>query len=149
MSPSLKLVSSAARSPGFSMAGPEVTRRLTPISFATIPARVVLPNPGGPYSSTWSSASPRIFADCIKIDRFSFAFSWPIYSERVFGLREVSTSESSIEVYSGAIIRFSKSISFSSISVSPSHFYPKNQNTKSPSVYLEPASFFSPVLIRS
>lgn len=32
MSPSLRFVSSAARSPGFSMAGPEVIRMLTPIS---------------------------------------------------------------------------------------------------------------------
>ena len=75
ISPWLRLVSSAAKSPGFSIAGPEVTRRLTPISFATMPARVVLPSPGGPYSNTWSNASPRSLADCIKIDRFSLTFS--------------------------------------------------------------------------
>ena len=47
-SPSLRLVSRAARSPGFSMAGPLVTRKFTPISLAIMPASVVLPRPGGP-----------------------------------------------------------------------------------------------------
>jgi hypothetical protein len=54
-----RLVSSAARSPGRSSTGPEVWRRLTPISRAMMCASVVLPRPGGPNSSTWSSASPR------------------------------------------------------------------------------------------
>ena len=36
----------AARSPARSSAGPEVIRRPTPISAATMPARVVLPRPG-------------------------------------------------------------------------------------------------------
>ena len=49
---SFRLVSSAARSPAFSMAGPEVIRMLTPISLAMMPLRVVLPRPGGPWSST-------------------------------------------------------------------------------------------------
>ena len=52
MSFSARLVSRAARSPGFSMAGPEVMRMLTPISLAMMPLRVVLPRPGGPWSST-------------------------------------------------------------------------------------------------
>ena len=43
-----RFVSMAARSPAWEMAGPEVTLRLPPISFATIAARVVLPRPGGP-----------------------------------------------------------------------------------------------------
>ena len=47
----------AARSPGRSSTGPEVWRRLTPISRAMMCASVVLPSPGGPKSSTWSSAS--------------------------------------------------------------------------------------------
>ena len=46
-SPSSRLVSIAARSPGRSIAGPEVMRMFTPISFAIIPDRVVLPKPGG------------------------------------------------------------------------------------------------------
>ena len=37
-------------SPGFSMAGPLVMRICTPISLAMMPASVVLPRPGGPYS---------------------------------------------------------------------------------------------------
>ena len=52
----------ATKSPCFSIAGPEVTRMFTPISFATIPARVVLPSPGGPYSNTWSRGSFLSFA---------------------------------------------------------------------------------------
>ena len=55
------------------MAGPDVTRKLTPNSLATIPAKVVLPSPGGPYNNTWSKVSPRNFAASIKICRFSFA----------------------------------------------------------------------------
>ena len=38
----------AAKSPAFSIAGPDVILILTPISFAIIPARVVFPSPGGP-----------------------------------------------------------------------------------------------------
>ena len=48
MSPSLRLVSMATRSPGFSIAGPEVMRMFTPISLAMTEASVVLPSPGGP-----------------------------------------------------------------------------------------------------
>ena len=40
--------SSFAISPGFSIAGPLVTFRFTFISFAIMPASVVLPSPGGP-----------------------------------------------------------------------------------------------------
>ena len=49
----------AARSPARSSAGPDVTCRPTPISVATMPARVVLPRPGGPANSRWSAAWPR------------------------------------------------------------------------------------------
>ena len=48
MSPSFSPLRMAAISPGFSMAGPLVTLRLTPISLAMMPDRVVLPSPGGP-----------------------------------------------------------------------------------------------------
>ena len=94
MSFSLRLVSSAARSPGFSMAGPEVTRRLTPISLAMMPESVVLPRPGGPWSSTWSRGSPRSLAASMKIERFSLAFSWPMYSVSFRGRRDSSPSSS-------------------------------------------------------
>jgi len=46
-SPSWRSVSSAARSPARVSTGPEVMRRPAPISVATIPAREVLPSPGG------------------------------------------------------------------------------------------------------
>ena len=112
-SPSLKFVSSAARSPGFSIAGPEVTRICTCISLAIMPASVVLPSPGGPYKSTWSSCSPRAFAASIYTFKFSFAFSCPIYSFKVFGRRESSVSLSA-SLKSGETMRFSlsKSISY-------------------------------------
>ena len=44
-----------ARSPLRSSAGPEVTRASLPSSWAMTWASVVLPRPGGPDSSTWSS----------------------------------------------------------------------------------------------
>ena len=62
-----RLVSWAARSPAFWITGPEVARKPTPISRATICASVVLPRPGGPWNSTWSSASPRDLAAAMKI----------------------------------------------------------------------------------
>jgi len=43
-----RLVRRPARSPGFSITGPEVSFILTPISFATILDSVVFPKPGGP-----------------------------------------------------------------------------------------------------
>ena len=55
-----RLVRIAARSPARRMIGPEVIRKPTPSSAATICASVVLPSPGGPANSTWSSASPRV-----------------------------------------------------------------------------------------
>ena len=43
-----KLVRIAAKSPHFAKTGPEVLLKPTPISVATICAKVVLPSPGGP-----------------------------------------------------------------------------------------------------
>ena len=86
----MRFVSIATRSPGFSIAGPEVIRIFTPISFAMTAANVVLPRPGGPCRSTWSSGSFRILAAWIKILRFSFAFSCPMYSAMVRGRRDPS-----------------------------------------------------------
>ena len=62
MSPARMLVSVPTRSPGFSSAGPDVVWMFTPISRAISSASVVLPSPGGPKSSVWSSASPRAIA---------------------------------------------------------------------------------------
>ena len=45
---SSKLVKIPAKSPGFSIAGPEVILILECISFAIIPEIVVFPSPGGP-----------------------------------------------------------------------------------------------------
>src|SRR5882757_1148683 len=43
-------------------------------------ASVVFPSPGGPNSSTWSRASPRVFAASSAIASCSFAFVCPINS---------------------------------------------------------------------
>ena len=94
ISPSLRFVSMATRSPGFSIAGPEVMRIFTPISFAITAASVVLPSPGGPCSSTWSSGSLRRRAASMKTLRLSLAFSCPIYSFMVLGLRLPSPASS-------------------------------------------------------
>ena len=59
-SPSSSLVRIAARSPARSSAGPDVMCRCTPISAATMPASVVLPSPGGPANSRWSTGWPRL-----------------------------------------------------------------------------------------
>ena len=58
----LRLVSSPARSPFFSIAGPELTCSPTPSSAAMMCASDVLPRPGGPEKRQWSSASPRRLA---------------------------------------------------------------------------------------
>ena len=78
ISPSFKLFSTAAISPGRSIAGPEVVLIFTSISFAMIFESVVFPNPGGPYKSTWSSASFLCFAASINTRIFSFTLSCPI-----------------------------------------------------------------------
>ena len=57
MSPGPSEVSRPTRSPGFSSTGPEVVRSCTPISRAISMASVVLPRPGGPKKSVWSSVS--------------------------------------------------------------------------------------------
>ena len=56
---------------------PEVIRIETPISAATIIASVVLPRPGGPWKSRWSSGSPRPWAAVMAMRRLSFTVSCP------------------------------------------------------------------------
>src|SRR5258706_8801531 len=92
-----RLVRIAARSPGRSSTGPEVWRRLTPISVAMMCASVVLPRPGGPNSSTWSSASLLPLAAWMKISSWPRIFSWPTYSASVAGRRLRSICSSCTE----------------------------------------------------
>jgi anaerobic ribonucleoside-triphosphate reductase activating protein len=72
------------------VAGPDVRRSCAFISCAIMLARVVFPNPGGPYNSTWSRASPRARAAWIKMDSVSFSRSCPVYSARVCGRSDSS-----------------------------------------------------------
>ena len=90
-----RLVRIAARSPARSIAGPLVWRIATPSSLATTPASVVLPSPGGPESSRWSSDSSRARAASISTPRLSFTRSWPRYSSSLRGRSERSISRSS------------------------------------------------------
>src|SRR5215475_177385 len=103
-----RLVSSAARSPARSSTGPEVWRRLTPSSCAMMCESVVLPSPGGPNSSTWSSDSLRFTAASMKIESWPRIFSWPMYSPSARG-RSVRSKASSCGV-AGEAIRRSVSI---------------------------------------
>src|SRR5262245_55117606 len=89
-----RLVSRAARSPALAITGPEVARKLTPSSRATICAKVVLPSPGGPTKSTWSSASWRARAASTNTERFERACCCPMNSASRCGRSELSTLSS-------------------------------------------------------
>src|SRR3990170_883839 len=67
-------------------------------------ASVVLPSPGGPNISTWSSASPRRRAASMKMLICSFTGAWPMYSARRLG-RTVRSSSSSSRVATAAMTR--------------------------------------------
>ena len=77
-----------------SSAGPAVCTNGTSSSAATIWASEVLPRPGGPASSTWSSASPRAAAAAIETPSCSFSASWPMNSSSRRGRSVASTSSS-------------------------------------------------------
>src|SRR6185312_10637053 len=68
-----------------SIAGAPMARSGTPSAVAMRCASVVLPMPGGPEKSTWSSASPRRWAAATKTLRFSTTFDWPTYSSKLRG----------------------------------------------------------------
>ena len=70
--------------------------RARPSSAATIWASEVLPSPGGPASSTWSSASPRLAAASMETASWSRTASWPTKSASRRGRSERSTSSSSL-----------------------------------------------------
>ena len=74
------------------MIGPEVSRKPTPSSAATICASVVLPSPGGPANRTWSSASPRVPAASMNTARLARSWAWPMNSASRRGRRLTSPS---------------------------------------------------------
>src|SRR5436190_7343386 len=106
-----RLVSSAARSPGRSSTGPEVWRRLTPSSCAMMCDSVVLPRPGGPNSSTWSSDSLRLRAASMKIESCPRIFSWPTYSSSRRGRSARSRASSRASAGLAATTRWKASLS--------------------------------------
>src|SRR4051795_10044673 len=85
----------AAMSPFRSSAGPATQRMPTPSSSRTMYARLVFPRPGGPTSSTWSSASSRAFAAVSAIASWSLIRSWPTNSVSRRGRSDCSSSSSS------------------------------------------------------
>ena len=113
-SPSSKLVSNAARSPDLAITGPDVARKPTPISLATICANVVLPSPGGPKKSTWSNGCPRPFAASINTRKLSRAAACPINSASVLGRSAASMSSGRL---SGVVRRSSSVIMFDTVAL--------------------------------
>ena len=81
-------------SPLRSSAGPAVCTNGTSSSAATICASEVLPSPGGPASSRWSSASPRAAQASIATASCSRSVSWPTNSASRRGRSERSSSSS-------------------------------------------------------
>ena len=81
-------------SPLRSSAGPAVCTKGTSSSAAMICASDVLPRPGGPASSTWSSASPRAAPPRSRPAAARAAPSWPTNSSSVRGRSERSSSSS-------------------------------------------------------
>ena len=70
-------------------------RSPTPSSSRTMKARLVLPSPGGPIRSRWSSASPRTRVASSAIASCSLIRSWPTNSSSRRGRSERSSSSSS------------------------------------------------------
>ena len=64
-------------------------------------ARLVLPTPGGPKSSTWSSASPRARAASIATRRFAITCGWPTYSSSRRGRSDASKPSVVVERAAG------------------------------------------------
>ncbi len=81
-------------------------------------ASVVLPRPGGPNSSTWSSASRRLLAASMKISSCSRIFGWPTYSSRRLGRRARSSASSCADLDCGAMMRSAAAGGAISLSVS-------------------------------
>ena len=96
-----------AKSPGLSKIGPLVILKPTPSSLAMMLLSVVLPSPGGPYSSVWSSGSPRYLAASTKTLKFSTTFCWPLKSLKRSGRNAFSNSFSSLLICSSLISKSS------------------------------------------
>ena len=84
------------------MAGPLVAVIFAPISWATMWAMLVFPNPGGPARSRCSSGSPRACAACTATRRLSTSSDWPTKSPRAVGRRlRLRTRSSSVSCWGG------------------------------------------------
>jgi hypothetical protein len=92
----IKVVDDRSQIAGSFDRGPEVERRFTPSSRAIICASEVLPSPGGPENSTWSSTSPRFRAASIDIPSTFLIRSWPTNSASERGRSEKSSSRSTL-----------------------------------------------------
>src|SRR5262245_15720863 len=92
--PGSSAVRKAATSALRSSAGPAVWISGASSSAAMMCASEVLPSPGGPASSTWSSASPRRRAASMKTVSWSVTWTWLTKSASLGGLSERSNSSS-------------------------------------------------------
>ena len=79
-----------ARSPAFSICGPEVVWSWVPAAPEMMLARVVLPSPGGPDRRTCSRTSSRCWAASTMRVRRSLILSWPWNSLNAGGRRDCS-----------------------------------------------------------
>jgi hypothetical protein len=94
-SPGERFDSIAARSPERSIAGPLVIFTDVPSSDPMISARLVLPSPGGPDSSTWSGGRPRRLAPSSTSASWRLTLGWPMNSVSECGRSADSTTRSS------------------------------------------------------
>jgi hypothetical protein len=69
---------------------------------------VVLPSPGGPNSSTWSSASSRLRAAPMKISSCSRTLTWPTYSSSSLGRSARSMASSCGDTGAAETTRFGR-----------------------------------------
>ena len=102
MSPGSREVSSPARSPGLVITGPDVVFTLTPIASPRMYESVVLPSPGGPENSTWSSGSPRSFAALTARSILSRTFAWPTNPSKSVGRSLLSNA---VDLFSSSLLR--------------------------------------------
>src|SRR5512145_594196 len=105
----LRCESTPKRSAGVWKTGPEATLIGTCSDSAMMWASVVLPSPGGPESSTWSSGSFRFFAASMNVRRFDTICGCPMKSGSRFGRNDRSSLPSSTEAF-GSRMRPSEAI---------------------------------------
>ena len=97
-----RLVRMAARSPARSSTGPEVWRRLTPISWAMMWASVVLPRPGAEEEHVVEE-SARFLAASMKISLFAnLRLARPVVGRRLAPVRRLFLADFTRQIAVGS-----------------------------------------------